>query len=259
MDSQNISSNASLRTRLDFNQAFGNFDFHAWVFKHYAFAPGMHVLDIGSGNGAQAHEALKRVGPEGSVTALDLSPESIAQLIDRSGAAPNLQAEVGDMGELALLVAKRFRVKYYDLAHSTYALFYTPHPHSVLDAARAALTAGGRLIVTTPSGQNSLRQLVNRLGFATPELDAVDSFGPRVLKPYFCAAFDRVDVHIGRNVLRIPDAEALAAFYRSTAYYVPAAEEPLLHVAQAEIASRGYFEFEKNAYMIIGQGNAYGR
>jgi ubiquinone/menaquinone biosynthesis C-methylase UbiE len=256
MDTQNITSNKSLQTRLNANRVFGSFDFHAWVYKHYAFAPGMDILDVGSGNGAQAIEALKRVGPNGSITALDLSPESIAQLIASSGAPANLQAMVGDMRELARLIAKRFRVKRYDLAYSTYALFYALDHLPVLEAMRSALKSGARMIVTTPVGPNGLRQLVNQLGFVTPELDQMDRFASSVIEPYFRAVFARVDIQIGRNLLRIPSVKAFAALYRSTAYYFPEAEDSLLHIVRAEIAAHGHFAFEKNAYMIIGYNDA---
>jgi ubiquinone/menaquinone biosynthesis C-methylase UbiE len=256
MDTLNITSNKSLRTRLNANQAFGDFDFHAWIYKHYAFAPGMDVLDVGCGNGAQVIETLKRLGPDGSITALDLSSESIAQLITSSAAPANLQAEVGDMRELARLIAERFRVKRYDLAHSTYALFYAKDHLPVLEAMRSALKSCARMIVTSPVGPNGLRKLVNRLGFATPELDPIDQFGSHVLEPYFRSAFPRFEIQIGRNMLRIPSAEAFLALYRSTAYYFPEAEDLLLQIVRSEIASHGHFAFEKNAYMIIGYNDA---
>ena len=256
MHTQNITSNKSLQTRLNANRTFGDFDFHAWIYEHYAFAPDMDVLDVGCGSGAQAIEALKRVGAKGSVTAVDLSPESIAQLNRASGAPPNLQAEVGDMRELASLIAGRFRVKQYDLAHSTYALFYAREHRAVLEAMRRALKPRARMIVTTPVGPNGLRQMVNELGFQTPELEPIDQFGACVLEPYFRSVFPRVKILLGRNLLRIPTAEDVAALYRSTAYYFPDAEERLLRIVRAQIASHGHFAFEKNSYMIIGHNDA---
>jgi hypothetical protein len=110
--------------------------------------------------------------------------------------------------------------------------------------------------VTTPAGPNGLRRLVNELGFRTPELEAIDHFGAGVLEPYFRSAFSKVEIRLGQNRLRIPSAEAVTALYRSTAYYFPEAEQSLLKLARAQIASDGHFAFEKNAYMIIGHGNA---
>jgi SAM-dependent methyltransferase len=256
MQRQNITSNRSLQTRLNANRTFGDFDFHAWIYQNYAFAPGIDVLDVGCGSGAQAIEALRRVGAGGSVTAVDLSPESIAQLQAESGAPSNLQTEVGDMRELASLIAERLRVKKYDLIHSTYALFYARDHLPVLEAMRSALKPGARMIVTTPIGPNGLRQLVNQLGFRTPELDAIDDFGRRILEPFFRAAFPKFEIRLGRNELRIPTTEAVAELYCSTAYYFPEAEEPLLKLVRSQIASHGHFAFEKNAFMIIGHNDA---
>jgi demethylmenaquinone methyltransferase/2-methoxy-6-polyprenyl-1,4-benzoquinol methylase len=41
--------------------------------------PGMHVLDVGSGTGLVAREALKLIGPQGRLIALDPSPAMLAE------------------------------------------------------------------------------------------------------------------------------------------------------------------------------------
>jgi demethylmenaquinone methyltransferase/2-methoxy-6-polyprenyl-1,4-benzoquinol methylase len=41
--------------------------------------PGMHVLDVGAGTGLVAREALKLIGPEGRLVALDPSPAMLAE------------------------------------------------------------------------------------------------------------------------------------------------------------------------------------
>ena len=44
--------------------------------------PGMRVLDLACGTGDPAVEIARRVGPDGRVTATDLSPEMLDQLVD---------------------------------------------------------------------------------------------------------------------------------------------------------------------------------
>lgn len=252
MKTANITNNDSLNTRLYANRNFGSLDFHPWVFKNCAFQPGMDVLDVGCGNGKQVIEALRVMGATGSVTALDISQDSVQELRAATGNAANLELVVADMRDLGRLVSDTFRVKSYDLAQATYALFYGVEHIKILEAMRKSLKPKGRLLVTTPAGPNGFRQLVNRLGFPTPELSQIDHFGVNVLEPYFRSFFDDVDIQIRRNLLRIPTLEAVRELYRSTAYHFEEAEPAVLRFAAAEIEARGFFAFEKNAYMIQG-------
>lgn len=248
----NITKNDSLNVRLHANKNFGSLDFHSWVFQNCAFQPGMDILDVGCGNGKQVIEALRVLGGRGSVTALDLSQESVDELRNTVGNPPNLELVVGDMRDLGRHIRDSFRVKTYDLAQSTYALFYGIEHIKILEAMRTALKPTGRLLVTTPVGPNGFRQLVNRLGFPTPELAPIDTFGPHVLEPYFRSFFSHVNIQIRRNLLKLPSLEAVRELYRSTAYHFEEAEEGLMRLVAAEIEARGYFAFEKNAYMIEG-------
>ncbi|MBT9588905.1 class I SAM-dependent methyltransferase [bacterium] len=252
MQTANITNNDSLNVRLNANRNFGTLDFHAWVFHNCAFESGMDVLDVGCGNGKQVLEALRVLGSTGSVTALDISQDSVQQLRAATATASNLELVVADMREVGRLIVDTFRVKSYDLAQATYALFYGVEHVKILEAMRKSLKPQGRLLVTTPLGPNGLRQLVNRLGFPTPELAQIDNFGSNVLEPYFRSFFDQVDIQIRRNLLRLPSVEAVRELYRSTAYHFEEAEPALLRFVAAEIEARGFFAFEKNAYMIQG-------
>jgi SAM-dependent methyltransferase len=249
----NITATDSLTTRLDFNRRHAKFDFHAWVKEHYAFSEGEHVLDVGCGTGAQALTALAAVGPIGSVSALDISADSIAALRRSAGGAPNLTAVVATMDQLEGVIAERFPVKIYDVAHSTYALWYAQNHIGALDAMRAALRPRGRLIVTTPNAPNGLRELAKRVGPPTPYLDLSTRFGPNVLEPYFRSYFARVTIHLQRNTLVVTDVDEVVRFYRAAAYYDRETEPRLRSAVTSEIAATGRFLFEKNNYMIIGQ------
>ena len=46
--------------------------------------PGLRVLEIGCGPGAAAREVARRIGPGGSVVAIDRSPRAIAQAVAAS-------------------------------------------------------------------------------------------------------------------------------------------------------------------------------
>ena len=69
------------------------------VFYELALEPGMHFLDLGCGRGDYSIEAARRVGPEGRVTALDISPSSVSHLSEAAMAAGinNIHAMTADI------------------------------------------------------------------------------------------------------------------------------------------------------------------
>lgn len=251
--SANISSHSSLVNRLDLNQRYGHFDFHAWVFDRYDIRSGMDVLDVGCGNGAQALKAIRIVGSDGSISATDISADSVAELVRNAAVCPNVETRIGDMNELETMIREHFKVKSYDFAHATYSLAYASQPLKVLDAMRKALKPGGRLGVTTPNDPNSLRELSKRVGCPLPRLDQVGQFPKHVLEPYFRSYFYKVTVHMQRNIIRIPTLEEVLQFFRATAYFDPKIEACLSDFVTTEIRQYGHFRFEKNNYMILGE------
>jgi SAM-dependent methyltransferase len=248
----NVTATASLTTRLAINQKYGAFDFHEWVLSHLLFQPGMDVLDVGCGTGVHALQALRTMDGVGSVSAIDLSAESVETLKREARTYRNLDAVVADMKDLGSVIREKFRVKTYNLAYSVYALWYA-HDHSgVLDAMRKALRPGSRLVVCTPNAPNGLREFIKRLGQPRPELDQVTTFGPNVLEPYFRAYFDDVTIHMRRNVMRISEEDDVLQFYRAAGYYDPELEPRVKKQVAMEIKMNGFFPFEKNNYLIQG-------
>jgi len=66
--------------------------------------PGMRVLDVGCGSGDVSFLAARVVGPGGSVTGIDRSPESVAMATTRANAAglANVRFQTADAASFAL-------------------------------------------------------------------------------------------------------------------------------------------------------------
>jgi SAM-dependent methyltransferase len=247
----NVTATNSLDTRLEINARYAAFDFHAWITEHLGPRPNMDVMDVGCGTGAQALRILDVLHGDGTISAFDLSADSVMELRRKAADSTNLHTTVGDMKDAAQIIAK-FPVCRYDLAYSIYALWYSPDHHATLDAMRLSLKPRGRLVVSTPNAPNGLRETLKRLGLKRPELDQATHFGPNLLEPYFRAHFDDVRIFLRRNELRITSTDDVLAFFRAAGYYEPALEPSLKRQADTEIDNRGYFAFEKNNYLIEG-------
>lgn len=243
----------SLGARTASNDKYSSVDFQGWLISHLDVGPGMDVLDVGCGTGAQALRFLDLVGPRGSVSGIDVSADSIDALMGRAGSPRNLQAIAADMGGLAEAIKNRFRVKAFDLAHSAYALYYAAEPTPVLDAMRAALKPAGRLAVCVPAPGHGLIRFMDSFVDLPEQVRTADLFATAVLQPYFESGFSNVTEHRLRNIVKIPSVTAVMDFLRNTSYYSEVARAPVEAAVEARIRAHGHFEYEKNSVLLIGR------
>ena len=111
--------------------------------------PGSRVLDVAAGAGGQSIAAARRVGPEGSVLATDIS-ENILQFAERAAGeagVTNLATRVMD--------GERLEVEpgFFDAVISRLGFMYFPDQQAAFEAMRSALRTGGRLagiVFSTP-------------------------------------------------------------------------------------------------------------
>jgi SAM-dependent methyltransferase len=70
--------------------------------RRHALEPGMHVLEVGPGNGTYTMSAARRVGDEGRIVAIDIEPKMIERVIRRAEAEglTNIEARVADVYDL---------------------------------------------------------------------------------------------------------------------------------------------------------------
>lgn len=249
---ERVTGTAFLEKRLEINKSYASADFDGWLFGHLQVKAGEDILDVGCGSGAQTVPFANIVGAAGSVSALDISADSVELLKKRIASNPCVEAVAADMAELGSLIAGTFRVKRYDLVHSSYALYYSPKRMEVLDVMRSTLKPGGRCAVFTPNSPHGLVELAARFTRVPETVYDSLAFGDRVLKPYFDRHFRSVEIHHFDNLISLPSADLVLEFYRQTTYYDEAAERAMREFVQKQIDAEGVFRYEKHGYLIIG-------
>ncbi len=102
--------------------------------------PGMRVLDLASGTGEPAITLATRVGPEGSVTALDLSQDllDIAEKRARSRGLKNFSTQQGDAHSLP------FPDDSFDLGTSRFGVMFFRDARKALGELKRVLRPGAR-------------------------------------------------------------------------------------------------------------------
>src|SRR5579863_7030728 len=103
-------------------------------------SPGMRVLDLASGTGEPAITLATRIGPEGHVTALDLSADllEIAEKRARARGLANFAAHQADAHSLP------FPDNSFDLATSRFGVMFFRDPEAALRELRRVLKPGAR-------------------------------------------------------------------------------------------------------------------
>jgi SAM-dependent methyltransferase len=106
------------------------------LLREAGLAPGMRVLDLGSGAGNVARLAAELVGPGGAVVGIEQDPAAV-ELARRRTEAPNVEFRVGDVQTLAAVEDG------FDAVVGRLVLMYLPDPVAALRRAATRVRPGG--------------------------------------------------------------------------------------------------------------------
>jgi enediyne biosynthesis protein CalE5 len=107
--------------------------------------PGSRVLDVAAGYGEPSLSAARAAGPDGSVTATDISAEMIEFGRERAGAAglENIRFVESDAASL------EFPENSFDAALSRWGIIFEPDAEAAAERIRGFLEAGGRMAISS--------------------------------------------------------------------------------------------------------------
>lgn len=224
-------------------------------------APGMRVIDLASGTGEPAISLATRVGEQGHVTALDLSPEllAIAEQRARARGLNNLTVKQGDAHSLP------FPAGHFDLATSRFGVMFFRDVEGALrelyrvlrPEARACLLAWGSF--DQPFWQSMMGTVHRHVGGPLLDPEGPDPFrfaeAGSLSEILRSAGFNEVT----EETKTLPwtwhgsveevweQAQAVAVPFRPMLERVPTDEWPAIH-AEVHKEVRKYFDGEKIAF-----------
>ena len=111
------------------------------VYEALGAQPGDRILDVGCGPGFYSRELLDQVGPDGSVTGVDQSPQMLGVARRRSEGFGNVRFEEGDATALPVESGG------FDRALSVQVLEYVADVPRALAEIHRALRPGGRVVI----------------------------------------------------------------------------------------------------------------
>lgn len=245
-------SSTSLNTRININEQNSRIKLLDWLFNRLKVSRGEKILDVGCGTGFQSLRFLKEVGSEGRVCATDISDQSIIQLVRDSQRCDYLETQVGDMINLRDMLDNSFSINKFDLAHSSYALYYANDHIKVLSAMKDSLVKNGRLAVFSPHNPHGMVEFVRDFCEIPVTVDQSLCFGPKVLEPFFRKNFWEVEVHFFQNELTLNNTQDFISLYKATTYFKENILDGIALSVESIIKKRGEIKFSKPGYLIIG-------
>lgn len=243
----------SLNSRLIINQKYQSKNFHDWLHKRLNVLPGENILDVGCGTGAQSLKFLEKIGKTGTVSALDINEDSVKNLLELSGGDKRLEVAVADMADIENVINSKFHQKKYTLAHSSYALYYSPENKTVLNKMADSISNYGRVAVFTPVYPHGMVEIAEKFSNIPDKVYESLEFGPKVLEPEFRSLFYEVEIHFFQSEMKVSSIDDFMNFYSSTTYFDEKASKEIEKYAKSEIKDKGAISYEKNGYLIIGR------
>ena len=175
--------------------------------------PGDHVVDLACGRGAALFPAVEAVGPHGTVTGIDLSPEMVALLAEAVDGMPGVTVRVGDAQALDDPDGT------YDAALCGFGIFFLPDPAAALADWRRALRPGGTVGLTTFGGGTGgfpwVGDAVATVLGTEPRTPPAIAHAEALRAALAAAGFTDVRTEQVRHTFTFADVEAVVAWYAS--------------------------------------------
>lgn len=201
----------SLNIRIQFHQKYSlqKQPFQDWLFSHYAFRPGMRILEIGCGNGSLWQGKLESLPPPAEMILTDFSPGMVAEARAALPPLPFLSFQTADIQALP------FPDGYFDLVIANMMLYHVPDVQKGLSQVRRVLKEGGVFHCAT-SGEKTVVDYIRELleeRQVLPHISFTLQNGSGLLQPHF----SRVECFQREDALRITDLADLMAYIHSLA------------------------------------------
>jgi SAM-dependent methyltransferase len=151
--------------------------------------PGEHILDVGCGNGATTLEAAQRVGPQGTVTGVDLSTPMLDLARQRARARGREDLEFRE----ADAQTYQFDPGSFDVVISRFGTMFFTEPVEAFANIRAALRPGGRLVMVCWQDLFQSEWIIVPGGAAAAHVGLPDLGPPGAPGPFAFADRDRIE------------------------------------------------------------------
>lgn len=212
----------ALTNRINAHAKYGAYNLEDWAFKILNVQPGQNIIELGCGTGKQTIPLAKLAGPDGHITAIDISEESInilRQQAQNEGLAERISTVVSGLDDTKNYAAAN---EVYDCAVACYSVYYANEPEKVFNAIVKILKDKGKFFFCGPSQSNNaeLKEFYSSLPGSNIKSGAspfMEEEGQSLARRIFC----NVELSTFENPLSFNSPEALYEYWKSYNLYDP--------------------------------------
>lgn len=208
-DDRNLSARMMLHAKYSTNPL----GWTNWLFGHYAFAEGFHILELGCGNAGQWEGNIGRLPPGCLLVLTDLSMGMAEAAWRKFSGCGNVLAQRADIMDIP------FPDESFDLVIANHMLYHVPDLDKALPEVRRVLKAEGRFYAAT-NGNNGMQAYFRKaLKAFNPQLNAFAGDFPFSLqngREILGGYFSRIERYDYEDSLAVTHTGDLMAWLRST-------------------------------------------
>jgi len=223
-EKMNIESTNALKKRIECHSKYAKKELNDWIFEVVKPQSGEFILDLGCGTGKQLIPLAQIIGPKGKVVGIDISKDALVEVASKTSRLSNITRIHADKDDcLDLLPCYAYK---YTLIHSSYAIYYSKEPASLIQSLHKYLCEGGRLFVCgcDKGNNNELIRLLNKISsIKIPKMEPFISYDDikRALQPYSSYVLHRF-----KNPVIFPSVESVLEYWRNHILYKKELEQP---------------------------------
>lgn len=220
-------SGSYLKNRINLNNKHQNFDFKVWQFNQYKKIVSkslkikekrlIKILDIGSGNGLQVSHFTK-IFYKPKIWCLDYSNKSLL-FLKRNHKSKNIITKKIDMDDLGNFLKKKNFFNYFDIVHSSYALYYSQRQTAILKNIKKSLKKNGLLLISAPTEPHEMVNFISKVSPISRKILNTLKFMENKLIPFIKKNCSKKIFIKKVNYINFPNPDEFINFWSNTTYY----------------------------------------
>ncbi|MCL4547436.1 MAG: methyltransferase domain-containing protein [Bacteroidetes bacterium] len=241
----------ALVNRINAHDKFGSKDINEWIFQKLELKKGLQIVDLGCGTGKQTIPMAEIVGPSGSVTAVDVSSESI-NILSREAIRKSIDKNITVMNCDLDDWNKHLGKTKFDRALASFSIYYSKNPEALFETVCSVLKPNGLFFFCGPSLKNNseIKEFIAAIKNSSDEsvtggADFMEKTGQLLAHKLFKA----VEVSIFENPLKFDSPDSLYQYWSSCNMYDEKIDAAFQKAAQEHFKTNKYFAAYKR---VIG-------